>query len=341
MQDDSFSPTLVRVKAPARLHLGFLDLKGHAGRKFGSIGMAINAYSTHIEVSHAEMTTIINNSILPQANLTISALLKQFYATLGRHIPLKQRGVKLTVLESIPEHTGLGSGTQIALTVGTALCRLHQIAANTWDIAVLFGRGSRSGIGIATFDYGGFIIDGGVNDQVSIPPILARLAVPEDWRIVLISDSEKQGIHGEQERMAFTKLPAFPLIVAQTICHQVLMKLLPAIIENNGIAFGQAITDIQMLIGDHFSPIQGSHYASQDVETIINYTKSLGHVGIAQSSWGPTSCVFVASAAAAEKLVTDLNQYIDKKFTQSPLELTIAKASNIGANIEIKTTEAR
>ena len=35
----------VRVEAPARLHFGFLDLHGGLGRRFGSIGLAIDAPS--------------------------------------------------------------------------------------------------------------------------------------------------------------------------------------------------------------------------------------------------------------------------------------------------------
>ncbi|MBA4228922.1 MAG: hypothetical protein C0456_20205 [Hyphomonas sp.] len=33
----------VRVRAPARLHFGFLDLNGGLGRRFGSIGLALDA----------------------------------------------------------------------------------------------------------------------------------------------------------------------------------------------------------------------------------------------------------------------------------------------------------
>src|SRR5262249_60551106 len=35
-------PANVTVRAPARLHLGFLDLNGGLGRRFGSIGLAVN-----------------------------------------------------------------------------------------------------------------------------------------------------------------------------------------------------------------------------------------------------------------------------------------------------------
>jgi predicted sugar kinase len=43
----------VVVTAPARLHLGFLDLNGELGRSFGSMGLAISGFRTRIRVSKA------------------------------------------------------------------------------------------------------------------------------------------------------------------------------------------------------------------------------------------------------------------------------------------------
>jgi len=46
-------PNSVRVTAPARLHLGFLDLNGGLGRRFGSLGLALEqpAYRLHLTAS--------------------------------------------------------------------------------------------------------------------------------------------------------------------------------------------------------------------------------------------------------------------------------------------------
>ena len=44
----------VSVIAPARLHLGFLDLHGGLGWKFGSIGLAVSAIETSLTASYSD-----------------------------------------------------------------------------------------------------------------------------------------------------------------------------------------------------------------------------------------------------------------------------------------------
>ena len=46
----------VMVEAPARLHLGFMDLNGATGRRFGSLGLALDGFSTRIYAERAEST---------------------------------------------------------------------------------------------------------------------------------------------------------------------------------------------------------------------------------------------------------------------------------------------
>ena len=43
----------VTVAVAARLHLGFLDLNGGLGRRFGSLGLALDAPETVLELSRA------------------------------------------------------------------------------------------------------------------------------------------------------------------------------------------------------------------------------------------------------------------------------------------------
>ncbi len=69
--------------------------------------------------------------------------------------------VSIEVSECIPQHVGLGSGTQLALAIGLGLAMVCGIDANVWDVASAMGRGRRSGIGTAAFQTGGFVVDAG------------------------------------------------------------------------------------------------------------------------------------------------------------------------------------
>ena len=44
----------VDISAPARLHLGFLDLGGGLGRRFGSLGLAIDGFPTRLSATRAD-----------------------------------------------------------------------------------------------------------------------------------------------------------------------------------------------------------------------------------------------------------------------------------------------
>tara|TARA_R110002049_G_scaffold194615_8_gene363529 strand:- start:925 stop:1920 length:996 start_codon:yes stop_codon:yes gene_type:complete len=326
----------VRVSAPARLHLGFLDLNGDSGRKFGSVGVAINSYHTIVNVQMAEHVSVTGKCASPQIIQKAETLLTRFYQSIGQGVAASDRNVALTIEQLIPDHSGFGSGTQLALTIGTALCRLHNISATPAEIAQQLGRGKRSGIGIATFELGGFIIDGGNKPNHSTPPpLLAHHQLPHEWRMVLIMDPEHKGVHGQQEKNAFTTLAQFPLANSQAICHLCLMQLLPALVEKNLDQFGNAITKIQRLIGDHFAPAQGGRYTSGNVEKILEHALNLGHTGIAQSSWGPTGVVFVDSDATATSLIADLKTYAQSALpTGHQLTFSTAQADTRGAIIE-------
>lgn len=339
LKQENSQPNIgIRVSAPARLHLGFLDLNGSSGRKFGSIGLAIDTHQTVVEARHASAITVRDNSGFPTINRRVESIIETFYATLGQHLHKDEQGVELSLLQRIPEHAGLGSGTQLALAIGTALCKLHNISTNTRDIASQLGRGARSGIGIATFDRGGFVIDGGLNNASLLPPQLAHYDYPKDWSIIIIMDETNHGIHGEQELTAFKNLPTFPLIDSQAICHLALMKLLPALVELDIEQFGHAITEIQALLGDHFAPAQGGRYTSPRVASLLNYAKTLGHTGVAQSSWGPTGCIFLDNVHSARQLMNVLDLYAQKELKdQAGLSFKIAHGQSDGAKIETFT----
>lgn len=331
--DSATETESVTVRAPARLHLGFLDLNATQGRRFGSIGLAVNSHYTQIRLTPAAKFAVSGHNLSQETQARIEKLYQRFdqqflkpgHADQHCHIHLDQ---------AVPEHAGLGSGTQLTLTLGTALARWHKLSLSTTELAMKLGRGKRSGIGIATFDKGGFVIDGGLKPGQTVPPVLMQQAYPDNWRIVMIMDTRHQGIHGQHEKQAFSELPLFPLTQSQAICHLTLMQLLPALAEREIDVFGEAISEIQARIGDHFAAAQGGRYTSPMVADCLHEAQRLGHKGIAQSSWGPTGCAFVDSETQAKQLIQQLETFGRAQFGSNMPEFISAQPDNRGAIIE-------
>jgi beta-ribofuranosylaminobenzene 5'-phosphate synthase len=308
----------VEVFAPARLHLGFLDLAGTLGRRFGGLGLAIDGFGTRFTMCRADAPTASG----PGAARALEHL-SRVAAALGL-----AADVRITILETTPEHAGLGSGTQLGLAVAAALAHLGGACIGTPDLAVALGRGARSGIGIGVFDHGGFLVDGGRGAQGGPAPIVARLPFPSTWRLLLVLDPARQGLHGSAERTAFSRLPPFPDTLASTLCHLVLLQLLPALAEHDFGAVSEALGAVQAKLGDHFSTAQQGRYGSPAVAAALGWLGDQGIVGVGQSSWGPTGFALIDSTERATALAVAL----DRRFG-SLLGSRIVSGINHGATI--------
>ncbi len=314
-------PNNVAVRATARLHLGFLDLNGSVGRRFGSIGLALDAPATSLQLKRAPVQTVTG----PEHSRAAAHL-----ETMQRHLGLTGH-YELSLAEAIPAHAGLGSGTQLALAVAGALRRLEGFDQDSAGDAERLQRGMRSGAGAGLFAQGGLIVDGGHGTRKGTPPVLARLAFPESWRILLVMDKGIKGVHGEAERAAFATLPQFPAPSAAEICRHVLMQALPAVVESDIAQFGIAIAQIQTILGDYFAPAQGGRYTSAAVGKIVARLAEAGAHGPGQSSWGPTGFAFTESESEAERLAGG----IAEDAADLHLDVLICKGMNNGARIEI------
>lgn len=310
----------VTVAAPARLHMGFLDMGGSLGRKFGSIGVGINEIATRLSLVRAESLSAEG----PGSARAIAAAGK-FSVAVERPCPAAIR-----IEQAIPGHVGLGSGTQLGLAVGVGLARLYGLNLAARDIAPIMERGARSGIGIAVFDQGGLVVDGGRGERTVIPPVLSRMEMPAEWRFIVILDHRDQGLHGSAELEAFQALPVFPPQEAARLCHWLVMRGLPAVAEGDIRSFGAVITELQRSVGDHFAPAQGGRFTSRHVDAALSFLASRGAVGIGQSSWGPTGFCLVETPAMAETLLAEAKT----RFGDRPeLEFLMATARNQGAEI--------
>lgn len=320
-------PHSVSVTVPARLHFGFLDLNGGLGRRFGSIGLAISDLRTRITVSPA-CDIAVSGPDSERARRYVERLCNAIGITGGIH---------LHVDEAAPAHAGLGSGTQLALAIAAAVRRLHGLPLDIRGDAVRLGRGGRSGIGIGLFDTGGVVVDAGRGAATDVAPVISRMPFPENWRIILVLDHGRTGVHGDDESAAFARLPPFPAADAANICRVVLMQALPALAERDLRCFAAAINEVQRILGSYFAPLQGGHaFSSPAVAAALDLMLEHGSHGRGQSSWGPTGFTFAQSHEQAERLV----QFARDHPRCRGLDIRACKALNRGAEISIQPAQA-
>ena len=283
----------VRVCTTARLHLGFLDLAGDLGRKFGSIGLAIDGFPTEVRMRRAAQFASrgVESERAAQLVRRLADVLK------------RPPDVAVEIAAAIPAHAGLGSGTQLALALAAAFRRLNDLPPNTAADTAILERGARSGVGVALFESGGFVLDAGRGPATIVPPILARLAFPPAWRVVLLLDANLAGVHGEVERAAFAALPPLASSAAAELCRRALMQIAPGVAEADFRAFGEGVSAIQRILGDHFAPAQGGgRFTSPRVGAVLSRLEAAGAIGVGQSSWGPTGFAFAADPDEAGRL---------------------------------------
>ena len=319
----------VTLRAAGRLHLGFLDPAGTLGRSFGSLGLVVNGFETRIELSDAASEQIVASGAGERAEAErAAACLHALQRLSGRSAPLRLRLVHV-----LPAHAGFGSGTQLALAIGRAFAQWHRLELSTPQLAHWLGRGARSGIGVAGFDQGGLLVDGGPGPGGTSASVLSRVALPGAWRVLVVQDGTTQGLSGADEKHAIATLAPLPQALAADICHQVLMRVLPGAASAEFEPFAAGIGRIQRVLGEHFAPAQGgSAFTSPEVGRLIGWIERAAPHAVAagQSSWGPTGFAIVPSQAQAEALLEAARA---ANVIAPGLGVSIVSARNTGASI--------
>jgi len=336
MHDDAHRPSpddAVRVSAPGRLHLGFLDPSATLGRRFGSLGLVVAGFGTVVELAR---DTADHLEAVPACAEEL-ARADEHLRTLRRHTGIREP-LRLRLRETLPPHAGLGSGTQLALAVGRAFATLFDRPLPTPQLAAILGRGARSGVGIAGFDQGGLLVDGGPRADGGAAPVLARVTLPAAWRVVLVLDPRLRGLSGAQERAAIATLPPLARADAADICHEVLMRVLPGAAGDEFDAFADGLSAVQRVLGRHYAPAQdGRAFTSPAVARAIEWIAAHARAGTGQSSWGPTGFAVLASADEARRVVADA---LGAGAIDPALRLVVAAPRNHGARVETFATAA-
>lgn len=317
------NPIKIYLKTPARLHLGLIDMNGDLGRMFGGLGVGIDHPNVIINAQSAADLKITGEKTDLAQEIT-----NQF--STKYHLSPK---VHLHIAQTIPCHSGLGSGTQLALAIVVALAKISNLKASVPELAASVGRAKRTSVGTSIFEYGGFVVDGGKNPKTNqAPPLIYHQPFPEDWCFIVASPNQPKGLASSEEKQAFNKLTTMPAQDVGQICRLIMLKLLPAIAEQDIETFGVALTEIQVLTGNHFAQAQGGTYAKPQATKCIEFMQQQGAYGVGQSSWGPALYAIVKRQQAT----TFLTKVQDHLKANTGGEAFIAQANNKGATIQIE-----
>lgn len=298
-------PRRVCIATGSRLHFGMFSFGRTDVRQFGGLGLMVEQPGLQLELSlHQEHNDHEDGPLAERVRGFIRQLAEPM-----RIAPEVVEAISVRVEQEPAQHTGLGVGTQAALATARGLEALLGMTMQPVEyLARLLGRGRRSAVGVYGFALGGLIVESGKREADQLSPLAARVALPEDWRFVLLTPDGQAGLSGEAEVAAFGRLPAVPLELTDRLCREALLNVVPAAQEGDAEAFGAAIDRFGRLAGQCFAAQQGGLYASKQVEALADAARAAGALGVAQSSWGPTLAAVTADEVAARALVDALRR---------------------------------
>ncbi|MEF8756831.1 MAG: beta-ribofuranosylaminobenzene 5'-phosphate synthase family protein [Halobacteriales archaeon] len=317
-----------RVTTGARLHFGFVNLSLARPQLYGGLGLALAEPRVTVEAAPADGV---------EAPPQVATFAERAVALL--EVP----GAEVRLVEQFPRHVGLGSGTQLALATLTAIASAHGLAANSRRRAPDLGRGGRSGIGVATFEDGGFVLDGGhptdlfttgrpADGEWTVPPVAARHAIPDDWRFLLVRPSIEIGRNGGGEEASIRAVvEAADPEVADDVARIAVQQLLPAIARGDGAAFGAAAGRINRLNGSWYVDEQEGVYRPPVGAVVERLSEAPAVFGAGQSSWGPTVWG-VTTASQAEAATTAGHDALKTAGVDG--DVSVVAGRNSGATVE-------
>ncbi|HVG42898.1 MAG TPA: beta-ribofuranosylaminobenzene 5'-phosphate synthase family protein [Chitinophagaceae bacterium] len=283
----------VTITTPSRLAFTLINLSRGCDRINGGAGVALSnpKFKCQVEQSNELKLQFSNNLSFPYVEQV-----NEFVVNLLENINCPP--VQIRIIEQIPPHTGFGSKTATLLSVGRAIVSLYRKEISTDKLAKMAHRAGTSGVGVNTFDKGGFIIDGGhaisVEQQEAadiflpsrfsrmktVPPILFSGKIP--WKLTVIVPKGKL-IQGEAELAHFRNTCPIPINSVYEIAHIVCFRMPSAIIEQDYWAFCRAINELQST----YWKLSQINNQTEEVKYIINNARKHGFDAVGISSNGP------------------------------------------------------
>jgi beta-ribofuranosylaminobenzene 5'-phosphate synthase len=307
------------IKSPSRLHLGLIDMNGSYGRLDGGIGLTIQNPNLCLYAETAEKgitvdfneNSIFDDDIKREYTKKITAAAQKvtnYYDV--------DEGFYFRVDKAYLTHSGLGSGTQIALSTGKLITEFIGQESNGYTLGKITGRGGTSGIGVFAFDYGGFIVDGGHSKKeknsflpssasnASPPQLFGRYEFPEEWGVLLVILKSDVSVNGQKEVNIFQDYCPIDREEVELFSHLIFVNMIPFLLEKDLPCFGNIINKIQTI---GFKNIEVK-LQSDNIRNLMKKLTEIGAYAVGMSSFGPT--VYSFYDESNKHIVDEIKDYV-------------------------------
>ncbi|MDO5846128.1 MAG: beta-ribofuranosylaminobenzene 5'-phosphate synthase [Methanocorpusculum sp.] len=288
----------MNIITPSRIHIALIDLNGSYGRVDGGIGLTLENPGFVLSMMPDDKGVSIEFADRQTPEAVQAEYTKKITRAAENILACcpSDEGYHFTVHQTYPTHSGLGSGTQIALATGKLMTEAAGRHLTSVELARIVGRGGTSGIGVHGFDLGGFIVDGGHSkkekasfmpssaSKANPPVLLGRYEFPEDWNILLVLPKDGLCLNGSAELNIFQTCCPLPRNEVEQMSHLIFMNLIPFMIEKDIEGFGWAIDRIQETAFNKVEfQLQPPH-----ITAARKRMQEAGAYGVGLSSLGPT-----------------------------------------------------
>jgi predicted sugar kinase len=365
----------VRIVCPARVHFGLIEICPGESNLYGGMGVTVDEPSTTIDLCGTRAAMEFPSRILlrgaPElADRLINVVKRSFEGpviysdsrieTVSSHSDSTE--LSLSIVGHPEQHSGMGSGTQLACGVATllraatllardAICLKQFTSLEVWKsqsnftaqsddastlarLAERSGRGKRSNIGLSAHLWGGLFVDQGVDAGSAKTRQVERFNARSDWPVVLVTPGVGESITGDREVSYFQKCAA-PNPNRMKMWELIRQRIVPSQARCDFDDFASAIYEYGKMAGEIFRPVQSGIYRDSVIAAIVDKLQSSGASCVGQSSWGPTVFAIVQSDEESDRLVRHLQQWCD-----STTEVRATRMTNSGASLTVFDDEA-
>ena len=290
---------MVEVDSFARLNFGLWDLSINPFRIDGSTGVYTNLRIGNVKLLK---DTPYFLDIKCDDKERIKSVIKRCEKRIGKS------NFSLSVESFHDFHIGLGSGTQLSMSIVAAFDKEYHLNLSIDEMALLAGSGGTSCVGVYSFLFGGFIVDSGrkfpseksqigPGETFSFPkvsPLLLRLEMPK-WYLCLAKPKTSRKVFAKYEMNLFKKYTPISDEETNQLCKWILTGILPSLKTNDFESFCYCLQKCSTL-----------GFKKREIETYGDCVRSgieiltkHGASGVGMSSFGPTVFGFFPSKEEA------------------------------------------